>query len=201
LKRKKLYFWEQETFFKKLFYRKSGFVGKPDFWGVSCVVAQGGGETWYYGVQLDEGGKGVGHSLVYNPNTGMVYEINHPSKICDDGPGLSGGTSALFGTQSGRLIAKGYSYDLTTASGRDQFWNFRCGRAQIDLSPVYVSNPQASTAFFESWVGKSWDYGFLGNNCKHYVTQGLNAGGAGIINNNCIPASWINEFTMSWYHP
>jgi len=38
LKEKKLYFWEQETFFTKLVCRKSGFVGKPDFWGVGWGV-------------------------------------------------------------------------------------------------------------------------------------------------------------------
>lgn len=170
--------------------------------GVGSVNAANRGETWYYGLVQDEGGKGVGHALVYNPNTGMIYEINHPSNICDDGPGISGTTSGLSGTQSsGRVISIGYSYDMTTASGRDQFWNFRCGRAQVSLSPVYVPNSQASTAFFESWVGQSWDYGFLTNNCKHYVIQGLQTGGASIINNNCVPANWNYEFTTTWYHP
>jgi RHS repeat-associated protein len=151
--------------------------------------AQSQGETWYYGVQ-SSGVFDTGHAFAYNPNSGMIYEINHPSANPDDGPGSRGPSSALSGTQSGNVVSIGYKYNMNTREGRESFLNFRGGRPPLVGVPIHVSNPQAATAFFESWVGQSWDYSFLTNNCKHFVGQGLSQGGASIIINSPSPVVW-----------
>lgn len=76
-----------------------------------------------------------------------------------------------------------------------EFLSFRKRPSNIWLSPVYIPNSQGAIDFFESWVGKSWDYSLFTYNCKDFVIQGFNAGGANIISNHPQPNVWVSEFT------
>ncbi len=158
-------------------------LGYPD-------AANGGGESWYYGVQRDKVGD-VGHSLVRTPN-GVIYEINHPDY---------GQTDGLKSWLKGGPKAVGYRYDMNRDVNASLFWNFGDGRKMITWQAVNVPNPQASRDFFESWVGGSWDYNFFTNNCKHYIYQGLSIGGASINFRTNIPAEWPGAYSTPWYNP
>ncbi len=143
------------------------------------VAAIGGGETWYYGVQ---GTSDVSsHAFVYNPNAGMIYEINHVSADPNVELGFVDKMSGLTGIQSGSVISIGRKYNMNDAEGRLSFMNFRDDRPNIRLIPVNVLNPHRSSMFFESFVGRSWHYSLLNINCKYYAITGLRLGGVNNI--------------------
>jgi len=148
------------------------------------------GVEWYYGVDVG----GFGHSIAWNSTTNTVYEINHPFN------GKIHGVVSRYYYHGPKT--QGYKYDLDYKIDRDKFWGFRGGRESIELYPVNVTNSQAATAFFESHIGPdSWDYNFFTNNCKHYVIQGFEAGGALITNKTCVPTEWPGQPTIIWTHP
>jgi hypothetical protein len=90
---------------------------------------------------------------------------------------------------------------MSRDADQSAFWSFGDGRDMITWQSVNISNPQAATAFFESWVGQSWDYNFFTNNCKHYISQGLSLGGASINFSTNIPTEWPGTYVTPWYNP
>jgi hypothetical protein len=121
------------------------------------------------------------HAFVYNPNAGMIYEINHVSADPNVELGFVDKMSGLTGIQSGSVISIGRKYNMNDAEGRLSFMNFRDDRPNIRLIPVNVLNPHRSSMFFESFVGRSWHYSILNINCKYYAITGLRLGGVNNI--------------------
>jgi RHS repeat-associated protein len=154
------------------------------------IISTRVGETWYYGVQRDGVGD-VGHSLVRTVG-GIIFEINHPDY---------GRTRGFKSWINGGPKAVGYRYDMSRDADQSAFWSFGDGRDMITWQSVNISNPQAATAFYESWVGQSWDYNFFTNNCKHYISQGLSLGGASINFSTHVPTEWPGAYVTPWYNP
>lgn len=129
------------------------------------------------------------HALVYDPNSGMMYDVNHPN---------NGNTDGFMSWLNGGAKSVGYKFNMKNEADRAKFWAFGGGRGELWLSPVQVSNPAAATAFFSGQVGKEWDYNFFSNNCKGFVCEGLAAGGANVPMLGPSPGVWNGGFTMHW---
>jgi hypothetical protein len=146
-----------------------------------------GSETWYY-MEKSQGGP---HALVYNPNTGIIYDVNHPN---------NGNTNGLASWLKGGEKSIGYKFDMNDPKQVAAFWKFGGGRGALFLSPITITNPAAATSFFESQNGKEWDYNLFMNNCKHFVITGMRNGGTRIITGGPDPSIWLNSSaTLVWH--
>ena len=146
----------------------------------------------FYGVKINSWHDFFGHSLARSPS-GMVYEINHPDFGKKDGllSWLLGGVKSIV-----------YEYKMNNDIEMAAFWDFGKGRDMVTWQLVYVPNTDAATSFFETPYNNgsdAWDYNFFTDNCKHYVLQGFNAGGAGLTTNTCIPREWTGTYVTPWY--
>jgi len=137
-------------------------------------------EVWYYIKKTEK----APHALVYNPNSGIIYDVNHPNNGNDDG---------LISWLQGREKSISYKFNMKNSKDASLFWKFKGGRGILFLYPVVVTNPSAAESFFESQVGKEWDYNFFMNNCKYFSIQGLKRGGANINTNGPHPGVWYNS--------
>jgi len=82
---------------------------------------------------------------------------------------------------------------------RNRLWEFRGNRGDLFLAPVYVPDPVAATRFFEKYTGNNkWKYNFFTANCKHYVLEGLKAGGAKLRASGPVPIAISIPFTFKW---
>ncbi len=140
-------------------------------------------QIWYYVLKTNDGP----HSLVYDPYTQMMYEVNNPTV---NGQVADGLTNWLVGGAK----AQGYAYNMGTKEGAANFWQFN-ERGTLLLSPVLVLYPGAATAYFKSNVGKQFDYNIGTSNCKHYVMIGLAFYGGSYIP----PKTYANPLPYFWH--
>lgn len=153
-------------------------------------------QTWYF-MSRDPGSP---HGLAYDPNTGTIYEVNHPSR----GHGLLLWLEGILlnsvpnnGNTFSETKSVAYQWKRSNTDQWSEFWKREAGSTFL-LSPVTVTNPAAATAWFQSQQGTSFDYNFFTNNCAHYAVQGLNAGGAGVNFIGPKPSSFPIAPTMTW---
>lgn len=128
-------------------------------------------QVWVY---IYENNGGPGHSLIGNPATGEVWEINHPTDEQGD---------RVHGVLSENGKATGYKYDGFDSR---EIWEGRSvgllsgedvERGELQLSYVLVLDPDGATQYLDSWVGETdWPYA-ADFNCKDFCLQGLVAGG------------------------
>lgn len=135
--------------------------------------------------------QGGPHGLVYNPNTGMIYDVNHPN---------NGNTNGLNSWLNGGQKSVGYKFNMKDKKEAAAFWAFGGGRGTLWLNAVTITNPAAATAFFKSQVGKEWDYNFFTNNCKHFAIQGFELGGANLTTGGPDPSIWYNSGTSMYWN-
>lgn len=161
-------------------------------------VASNGAQTWYYlwKHESDDGDprnlKYPGHSLVWNPKSKKIYEINHANQGADEPDGLR--LWLDMNPKTYKSIHYVWSSDSDDGDyGRDDFWNYRGGRHHIELYPVLVPNPAKAVRFFESRNHMKWRYNLLLRNCKDYAVKGLRKGGANIRQNGILPGVWRNS--------
>lgn len=159
---------------------------------------QSDAQTWYF--MSRDGSAANAHGLAYDPSTGMIYEVNHPSR----GHGLLLWLEGILlnsvpnnGNKFSETKSVAYQWNMTDDKQRADFWK-REGGSVFSLSPVTITNPAAATAWFQSQQGTPWNYNFFTNNCAHYAVQGLNAGGAGVNFIGPKPSSFPIAPTMSW---
>jgi hypothetical protein len=164
----------------------------------SMDQTQSDAQTWYF--MSRDGSAANAHGLAYDPSTGMIYEVNHPSR----GHGLLLWLEGILlnsvpnnGNKFSETKSVAYQWNMTDDKQRADFWK-REGGSVFSLSPVTITNPAAATAWFQSQQGTPWNYNFFTNNCAHYAVQGLNAGGAGVNFIGPKPSSFPIAPTMSW---
>jgi hypothetical protein len=125
-------------------------------------------DKMYYALELNEKGKGV-HALGYDANENVFYEVQHPE---------GGEVHGLINSLKGGDKSFGYKWNMSNDIEYRAFWDFLGGRSRVLLSPVDLPFKQNAIWFYNEHVGKAWNYNFFTNNCKHFVLQGFNKGGA-----------------------
>lgn len=121
--------------------------------------------------------------MAFNQETGWLYEVHYAPE------GSEGKSYA-------------YAYNLRDRDQRKQFWDSHDGRNKIQLYSVDgLTNPAGTQKFFGDHSNKSWAYDLLDNNCKHYVMQGFEAGGASLPNQSAFPSSWPYGSSVGWLLP
>ncbi len=176
------------------------FVEETGFWSFDWLV--GDKVINYTQEQWDQAGRfayawtdngGPGHGMMIDKETGEGWEINHPKNA--NGEIEHGLISDLNGGP------KSVGYYWENVYDKDSpFWTLK-ERGDLHLANVFIPNRAKAVNYFNSFVGKSYPYDLLSNNCKSFCINGLIKGGVDIRVYDVHPGTWTGGFSTTIQNP